>query len=194
MHKALKKHAEDAHIEMQRTYWLDSLALERSNYFLEVLIASSKRKSTLYEKYLLIPRNKNEKLTHSERFGSPKYFKAPRKFEYPAIPADSCIHDLLFKSEIIGHVYEKRYFENRQDTVELISNILGEMHDETGLILPYVLLEHYYNTPREKAKLFAQKHNCVGISTLLLVREEKQGKYLWCYEFVVLNFLDIASR
>lgn len=193
MHKALSKHAENEHVEIKRSFLLDSFALERSNYFLDVLKASAQSNKSLYDKYLLIPRNKNVKLAHLEKFGRPRYFKSPRKTTYPAIPADSCIKDLSFTSEMMSHLYEKRHFETRQDSIALISNLLEEMYDETGLILPYVMLEQYVNSPSEKAQLFANKNSNVGISTLLLIREEKHSKLLWSYEFVFLNILDLAT-
>lgn len=192
MHKALSKHAENEQVEIKRSFILDSFAFVRSNYFLDVLKVSTQRNKSLYDKYMLIPRNKNVKLAHLERFGRPNHFKSPKKTNYPAIASDSCLKDLSFKSEIIGHRYEKRCFEIRQDSMLLVSNLLEEMYDETGLMLPYGLLEQYVNTPSDKAQLFACKHSSVGISTLVLIREEKQSKLLWSYEFVFLNLLDLA--
>jgi len=167
--------------KINRNPALDSVALVRADYFLDVLQETAKS-FCLYDLTSLIPKNS---LGHTRYFGTPEIFKEPSGCKFPERLPDLPKYDLEVKAEVMQQLsWRKRstYEYTTAKLVEMATSALTKNFGKSYILDGYKLSSPHRNAIKEHAS------GDFGVCTKALVSKEwDKLEKEWVYEVVIYN-------
>ena len=167
--------------KINRNAALDSVALVRADYFLDVLQETAK-KFCLYDLTSLIPKNS---LGHTRYFGTPEIFKEPSGCKFPQRLPELPKYDLDVKAEIMQQLsWRKRstYEYTTEKLVEMATASIIKSFGKNYILDGYKASSSHRNAIKEHAS------GEFGVCTKALVSKEwDKIEKEWVYEVVIYN-------
>lgn len=167
--------------KITRNYALDSVAMVRADYFLDVLQETAKT-FCLYDLTSLIPKNSTG---HTRYFGNPQIFKEPRGCRFPERLPELPKYGLDVKAEVMQQISWRKRSSYDYTTQKLVEMATKSMNDKLGksyILDGYKLSTAHRNAIKENAS------GEFGVCTKALVSKEwDQLEREWVYEVVIYN-------
>lgn len=204
-HIKLNEYAGNFGHTLRRNSFLDTCATQRAGYFLSVLEATAKSKNlALWDCGNEIPHSnckltphskecgKKARQSHKELFGNPDFFVKPQEQYFPGL-RDFPDRSLIIESEIMIYVRWQDVMPERQSVQQLLEKVLPDFSERTGSFSGH-LLESYKNSDSHRTAIEEDGDGDFGVSTLVLIQEEKTQKGNWRYSVVIYNLVIFTSQ
>ncbi len=167
--------------KINRNKALDSVALVRADYFLDVLQETAKN-FCLYDLTSQIPKNS---MGHTRYFGTPEIFKEPKGCRFPQRLPELPKYDLEVNAEVMQQIsWRKRssYEYTTQKLVEMATSSITNKFGRSYILDGYKLSTAHRNAIKENAS------GEFGVCTKALVSKEWDSlEREWIYEVVIYN-------
>lgn len=167
--------------KISRNSALDSVALVRADYFLDVLQETAKT-FCLYDLTSLIPKNSTG---HTRYFGNPDIFKEPSGCKFPQRLPELPKYDLEVRAEVMQQIsWRKRssYELSTQKLVEMATTAMTNKFGKSYILDGYKLSTAHRNAIKENAS------GEFGVCTKALISKEWDSlEKEWVYEVVIYN-------
>jgi len=167
--------------KINRNSALDSVALVRADYFLDVLQETAKT-FCLYDLTSLIPKNSTG---HTRYFGTPDIFKEPNGCKFPQRLPELPKYDLEVRAEVMQQIsWRKRssYELSSQKLIEMATTSITNKFGKSYILDGYKLSTAHRNAIKENAS------GEFGVCTKALISKEwDQLEKEWVYEVVIYN-------
>lgn len=174
--------------KINRNSALDSVAMVRVDYFLDVLQETAKV-FCLYDLASLIPKNSTG---HTRYFGTPEIFKEPSGCKFPQRLPKLPKYGLEVKAEVMQQIsWRKRstYEYSTQKLVEMATNAISNKLGKGYILDGYKLSIPHRNAIKENAS------GEFGVCTKALISKEwDQLEKEWVYEVVIYNLTLFSDR
>jgi hypothetical protein len=178
--------------KLNRNNLINITAKQRNNYFIKVVENTSKSGNLFSEMIDSIPHGK---IGHAECFGKPNFFKAP-KISYPEM--FKTFSDLSIEGcgEIMYQVsWQNTLNEYQNSKLVLINKAIKEIKETYKVDkLSQKILDAYKNSNSHN-KIIKEKGNGeYGISTMVIISEEKLENGKWFYELMIRNLIVFTRK
>ena len=188
----LESYAEAYSHKLTRNNLLSERAKVRNNYFISVIEANSKFGKLFFDMIDSIP---DGRIGHTECFGRPNYFSAPKTI-YPELFITIPEIKLKVSSEIMYQVVWQHTMGDFQNSkIELVNTAIKDIKSRYKVDkLSQKIFEEYKSSASHNKIIREKGEGEYGISTLVIISEEKlkNGKYF--YEVMIRNVIVFTRK
>lgn len=188
----LESYAETFSHKLTRNNLLSERANVRNNYFISVIESNSKLGKLFSEMIDSIPHGK---IGHTECFGKPSFFVAP-KVNYPELFITMSELDLEICGEIMYQVtWQNTVSEYQNSKIALVNKAIKEIKEayKVDKLSQKILESYMYSTSHNK--IIKERGNGeYGTSTVVIISEEKLANGKWLYELMIRNLVVFTRK
>jgi len=178
---SIKSYAKDMDHRLVLTGGLNELASLRLDYFLSVIMETSRKKS-IDQIFDLIPQNTS---AHYRYFGSPKKFKEPCCISYPEPLVDLLKDGVSVQAEIMQENYWGQTSKSELSDNQIARMAIEKIAQDYGR--DYIL-EGYKQSPHHNSIIVKYGEGKYGTSTKILISKKFNTVLkVWEYEVVIAN-------
>jgi hypothetical protein len=173
---------------LNRNTGLDNRAKLRNSYFIGVIQQTSKTGKSFSSMVDSIPEGKKG---HTECFGKPNYFSAPKDKKYPEMFPVIQEQNLKVKGEIMYQVIWSNVLAERQTSHnQLMKKAVEDIKKTYGIdkLSQKVMLE-YRNSKSHNDIITERGVGEYGSSTMVIISEKKLPDGRWSYEVMIRNLI-----
>jgi hypothetical protein len=179
--RSVKSYAEDMDHKLVLAGGLNELASLRLDYFLSVIMETS-RKRSIDQIFDLIPQNTS---AHYRYFGSPQKFKEPCCISYPEPLIDLLKDGVRVQAEIMQENYWGQISKTELSDKEIVRKAIEKISQDFGA--DYIL-SGYKQSQHHNAIIVKYGEGKYGTSTKVLLSKKFNSKLgVWEYEVVIAN-------
>jgi hypothetical protein len=178
---SIKSYTKDMDHRLVLTGGLNELASLRLDYFLSVIMETSRKKS-IDQIFDLIPQNTN---AHYRYFGSPQKFKEPCCISYPEPLIDLLKDGVRVQAEIMQENYWGQTSKAELSDKEIVRKAIEKIVQDFGA--DYIL-SGYKQSPHHNSIIVKYGEGKYGTSTKVLLSKKFNSKLeVWEYEVIIAN-------